>query len=68
MVKAVISKIGEFSELREIDEFSALKESKGQLEKEFKCAVEIQSAEKVDYDPAQKAKNALPGKPAIYIE
>ena len=35
MIKAVINKIGEFSELREIDEFVALGESKGQLEKEF---------------------------------
>jgi len=68
MIRAVINKIGDFSELKEIDEFSALKESKQQLEREFKCAVEIQSAEKADYDPAQKAKNALPGKPAICIE
>ncbi|MBI2529821.1 MAG: leucine--tRNA ligase [Candidatus Diapherotrites archaeon] len=67
MIKAVINKIGEFSGLQEIDEFSALEDSRGQLEREFKCAVEIQSAENASYDPAQKAKNALPGKPAIYI-
>ncbi len=68
MIKAVINKIGEFSEFREIDEFSALKESKQQLEREFNCEVEIQNAENASYDPSQKARNALPGKPAIYIE
>ncbi len=48
-----------------VDEFSALKEAKPELEKEFGCKVEVEKAEKSSH---QKAKNALPLKPAILLE
>jgi len=38
------------------------------LKEEFLCKVEIQSSNKITYDPQKKAKKAKPGKPAIYVE
>jgi leucyl-tRNA synthetase len=51
--------------LGQADELNALKEHVGALEDEFKCSVEVIEAEKSDLD---KAKQAAPGKPAIYVE
>ncbi len=67
-VKQVIGKLGEFSKATAIDEFKALTESKGLFEKEFNCPVLIEKAEETSIDPANKARNALPLKPAIYLE
>lgn len=46
-------------------ELTALNESQKLIEAEFKCAVEILSAEK---SKEQKAKQAMPGKPAILVK
>ncbi len=52
-----------------IDEEAVLQEAREFLERELKAKVEIYSAEAEDiYDPAGKSRNALPAKPAIYIE
>jgi leucyl-tRNA synthetase len=47
------------------DELNALKEYIGALALEFGCAVEVIEAEHSDVD---KARQAAPGKPAIYVE
>ncbi len=49
-------------------EHFALRHSKEFLEEQFDCKFEIQLAEKPEHDPANKAKNAMPMKPAIFIE
>ncbi len=51
--------------LDEDREFGALLESKSLFEKEFGCPVDIIKASESD---APKAKNAMPGKPAILVE
>jgi leucyl-tRNA synthetase len=51
--------------LEKDDEQSALKEYVGALEEEFGCNVEVIEAEHSDVD---KARQAAPGKPAIYVE
>ncbi len=51
--------------LNQEDEFNALQESKNYLEKEFKLKVDIIKSES---SQNQKAKQALPFKPAIYVE
>ena len=38
------------------------------LEKELECKIEIENADTTKNDPAKKARNALPLKPAIYVE
>ena len=48
------------------EENDAISDAKGFLEKEFKASILIQK--KTTYDPEDKAKNALPMKPGIYIE
>jgi len=51
--------------LDEDTEYYALKESKEELEKEFKCSVEILKASE---SKEVKAKQAMPGKPAILLQ
>ena len=46
------------------EELEALEGFKAELEQEFGCAVNIELAEA---SKEQKAKNALPGKPAIIV-
>ena len=46
-------------------EFNTLNNSKQSVEDEFKCDVEIIKA---DESEEQKAKNAMPGKPAVLVE
>ena len=46
-------------------EITALGENKEEIEKEFKTTVEIIKEEKTT---EQKARNAMPGKPAILVE
>jgi leucyl-tRNA synthetase len=64
-VKAVINRIGEYHGAVKINELKALEESAAALEKEFGAEIEIGAAEK---SKVQKARNALPTKPAILIE
>ena len=58
----------EFQKIDPIDEYGVLNEAKQFLSKQFECTIMIQKEEKVDYDPRKKAKDALPLKPAIYME
>ncbi|UCF08502.1 MAG: leucine--tRNA ligase, partial [Thermoplasmata archaeon] len=52
-----------------LNEKGYLEESKGFLEHEFKCQIEVYSSDdKERYDPKDKAKFALPFRPAIFIE
>ncbi len=67
-VKRIIPKLGDYKEAEEFDEYASLSSFKNLLEKQFSCTVSIESAEKPEYDPANKAKNALPLKPAIFME
>jgi len=68
VAKQLASRIIELKGKKEIDEFEVLKEAKPFLEKTFGCEVLIEKEEKTEYDPKGKAKNALPFKPAIYME
>ena len=69
-VKAAVKRIPEYENLRKIDEVKVLNSAKEFLGKEFSCSFEIVKAEAADgkTDPAGKAKNAMPLKPAIYME
>lgn len=60
-VKKIFRERLEVSELREE---KILQEAKSFLEKELKLSIEINPS----YDPQKKAKFAIPGRPAIYIE
>lgn len=51
-----------------VDEYAFLNECSQFLSAQFKCKVEIQSAEAPDYDPKGKAGQAAPLRPAIYVE
>jgi len=50
------------------DEFKALSEAADFLGSSLNLKFEVQMAEKPKHDPQNKAKNAMPGKPAIYLE
>jgi len=63
--KSLVGKIMDLGEKEKIDEFAALSEAAGDLEKAFGCKIEIEKAEK---SPHPKAKNAMPLKPAIFVE
>jgi len=63
--KALAGRVAGLKEAARIDEFSALKEAKPSLEKEFGCAVEVEKAESSKHP---KARNAFPLKPAILLE
>jgi hypothetical protein len=53
----------------EIDEKGYLTEALEFLKSEYKCEVEVQSADEKDlYDPQNKAKFAQPQRTAIYVE
>ena len=51
-----------------LDEKLLLNDSKEFLQKEFGCEFEIVDEDEAMYDPMNKRKNAIPLKPAIYIE
>ncbi len=63
--KALAARVTELRDSQKIDEFSALNEAKQALGKEFGCMVEIQKAERSAHP---KARNAMPLKPAIFME
>jgi hypothetical protein len=67
-VSSVIKKVAQYSSIQKMDEYSILAEAKPFLEKEFSCPVEIQKSGSAVYDPAKKAGNSIPLKPAIYME
>ncbi len=64
-VKAIMGRLGDYHDLVKINEFVALAETLPLLEKEFDTSVSLEKAEK---SSIPKAKNALPGKPAIVLE
>lgn len=57
-----------FQRIEPINEYAVLKSAKDFLSKQFGCEVVIQREDKANYDPKNKAKDAMPLKPAIYIE
>lgn len=63
--KALVLRIPLLKESEKIDEAAALKEAKTFLEKLFGCRIEVEKAEKSRHP---KAKNAMPLKPAIFVE
>ena len=68
ITKQLASRIIEWKNKKTLDEFAILNEAKPFLEKTFNCEVIIEKEESATYDPKDKAKNALPFKPAIYME
>lgn len=67
-VNAFVKRAPEYREVKKIDETAVLNEAAGMLKQRFGCDVLIEKADVCSYDPAGKAKNALPLKPAIYVE
>ncbi|MEW6295220.1 MAG: leucine--tRNA ligase [Candidatus Diapherotrites archaeon] len=63
-VQSITKKVNEMRELIKLDEFNALKEAQGEIEREFECKVEIIKAEA---SREEKARRALPLKPAIQL-
>lgn len=51
-----------------LDELETLEREIGYLERVLGCKVEVRSADDPGEDPMNKARNAEPGRPAIYIE
>lgn len=66
--KTALKRINEFREKEMIEEFSILKEENAFLERELNANVEIEKASETKNDPAGKARNAFPLKPAIYLK
>lgn len=64
-VRRIIRDLGK-SEVTVIDEYSVLMDASDYIESEVGARVVIHS--KPDYDPENKAVNAVPLKPAIYLE
>jgi leucyl-tRNA synthetase len=61
--------IDEVKRIKDFDECQVYKKSKEYLEKETGMEIRIYySNEKDKYDPKNKAKNALPLKPALFLE
>ena len=50
------------------DEHAFLEASKGFLEREYNCIVEVHGAGEHGADPQHKARQAAPGRPAIIVE
>ncbi|MEM4598853.1 MAG: leucine--tRNA ligase [Candidatus Diapherotrites archaeon] len=68
MAKKFAAKWNELRELTPVDEIKVLSAAKPFLAGLFGCDVIIQSEDKAEYDPKNKAKDSMPFKPAIYIE
>ncbi|MEM3786259.1 MAG: class I tRNA ligase family protein, partial [Nitrososphaeria archaeon] len=61
--------VDEARKIKDFSEFSIYKKNKEYLEKETNMSIKIfYSTEKEKYDPKNKAKNALPLKPALFLE
>ncbi|MDO8428743.1 MAG: leucine--tRNA ligase [Candidatus Diapherotrites archaeon] len=67
-VKELSSKIMEIKDKPKIEEMQVLNEGKKELEKEFNCLIEIKEETQAEQKHMQKAGNALPFKPAIWME
>jgi len=67
-INAVVKKLAFYKEAGKINEKAALEGAKEFLEKEAGCVIDIESGDAPSHDPANKARNALPLKPAIYLE
>ncbi len=67
-VKGISGKLLEYKGKKKIDEFNVLRNSLAYLEDSFGCEVLIEKEEGTKNDPGKKAGNALPLKPAIYVE
>ncbi|MFH1225272.1 MAG: leucine--tRNA ligase [Candidatus Diapherotrites archaeon] len=67
-VNAFVKRAPEYRGVKKIDELAALREAAEALKQRFGCEVLIERADVCSCDPAGKAKNALPLKPAIYVE
>ena len=68
LVKTLVARLSEYSNSVAVDEVRAINEFRQDIENEFSTKISIESAEKPSFDPANKARNALPLKPAIYME
>ncbi len=66
--KNAAKRAAETGELVEIDEGAALRDAAAALSKEIRVRVVVEPEEKPSRDPLNKARNAFPLKPAIYIE
>lgn len=51
-----------------LNEMEILNNNKAFLEDYFKCKIEVMSSDSAKYDPKNKAEQAIPLRPAIYIE
>ena len=67
-VKASVKRATLFEDLKMMNELKIIENAKKFLEKETNSKIEIYSAENPKEDSANKAKNAMPLKPAIFIE
>lgn len=72
VTKAVVDvkKAGdESARMKGVDELNVLMDASQTLARRFGCSIEVHSADEKDvYDPQEKSKNAIPGRPAIFIE
>jgi len=71
--QALVTKIAKESSLWDHsasakDELEALQGSAGYIQEEVGLEVIVHRADKSDYDPANRAKNALPGRVSLFIE
>ena len=61
--------LNEVRKIEDFDEYQVYDKSKEYLEKETGMKIRIHYSNEQDkYDPKNKAKNALPLKPALYLE
>ncbi|MDY6817529.1 MAG: leucine--tRNA ligase [Halobacteriales archaeon] len=58
----------EVKQLADVDERAVYEAAEGFLEREFDAAVELEAEDEDPYDPADRAGNAVPFRPAIYLE
>ncbi|MDY6965937.1 MAG: leucine--tRNA ligase [Halobacteriota archaeon] len=61
------NKIGTLLDAK-IDEHEIFTDAKGFLEGEFNCEIEVYNADEADYDPQKKSGQAIPLRPAIFVE
>ncbi len=73
MVGAIIDLVHDrsrktFEHLMDLDEMEIIEGSASFLEREFGADIEVYSEDSATEDPADRAKHALPGRPAIHLE
>lgn len=67
-VKGAVKKLDEYREAKRINDFEVLYGAQDFMQTELGTELIIENAETASFDPAGKAKNAFPLKPAIYVE